>query len=110
MRNLVFVRVMEPKREDELRAGGMGGSPSFFSKLSAIIRKARRPMIILWGGGRRRREKEGGEGGREGGRDGGRREESIVIISLHVHVQVKIWTKHSKTIEHKLDNVWYDNQ
>ena len=78
-------------------------------------------MIILWGGGggRRRRGKEG-EGEREGGKRGrepgsqGAREEreggerGVVIISLHV--QVEIWTKHSKTIEHKLDNVWYDNQ
>ena len=69
-RNFVFTRAGPPEgRGPTLR--GMGGSPSFFSRLSAITRKARRPMIMRWGARGERREEEGTENhtlGSTGGR------------------------------------------
>ena len=44
--NLVLVRVIDTDCI-VLKAGGMGGSPSFFSKLSAIIRNALNPTCIM---------------------------------------------------------------
>ena len=46
-RNLVFTRGVPPDGRGPAFIG-MGGSPSSFSRLSAISRNARRPIIIRW--------------------------------------------------------------
>ena len=46
-RNFVFTRGVPPDGRGPTFIG-MGGSPSSFSKLSAISRNARRPIIIRW--------------------------------------------------------------